>query len=609
MKKLFLLFLFSLLAGAIYAQRQDSLTRELTVVSDATIVVDKADPLNPGYIFDKPKVTRLKPTPPRPTRDFTPSITIPRHPALSDWATRLVKPQKYGYVSLLGGMGPLVSADAALFIPVTDDTRFFLDASHRSSLNRISVHPPLSSRTCRYATDLLLGLNHIDAASQWQIAAYFSHDRFSMHGTTKNLITTDALPELDASNTQPPLINEIIAGSKMSYCYDADQYLLDIEGTIEYAGKGSVYKHKYDWNPQNFNKQLSFDLKGKYTQRFADRFRVGLVADAVGVFDNSSLGEVMNRLIPDAQQDFSGFSAHSETATPFVGIEGMIGSLPWHVDLGASLGIYSLKTDDPRVVGLLSGSSFVWYPYLDAELAINRDCSIYAQVNGGMHRPNKFGDDLYNRYIALGETLLPERQQLHSELGINFNAGAGFEAKIAGGYDLFTNKNFLRAASGITVSQSIPFYIFFLRDEKVNVGRVFANVALKYHLHDKLEISTDVTFRKYLLKEGNPSGYIPLEVRGGFVYRPTEKWSFSTYLYSGMFARFYSSPMFVESLAEESNPLHTLFLTVGANYRLNSYVAFHALVGSPTFFPQEFPIGYADVYPIMHFNLGASVSF
>jgi|GEM_PF-4621190 len=48
-------------------QRADTLRRELTVVSDAEVHLGTVQPLASTYQFDKPKVTRLEPIPPRST--------------------------------------------------------------------------------------------------------------------------------------------------------------------------------------------------------------------------------------------------------------------------------------------------------------------------------------------------------------------------------------------------------------------------------------------------------------------------------------------------------------------------------------------------------------
>ena len=89
-------------------QRADTLRRELTVVSDAEVHLGTVLPLASTYQFDKPKVTRLEPIPPRSTGDFTPPVLLPEYPALSNMASWVPRSNKAGYLDLSLGLEPVV---------------------------------------------------------------------------------------------------------------------------------------------------------------------------------------------------------------------------------------------------------------------------------------------------------------------------------------------------------------------------------------------------------------------------------------------------------------------------------------------------------------------
>ena len=93
-------------------QRADTLRRELTVVSDAEVHLGTVQPLASTYQFDKPKVTRLEPIPPRSTGDFTPPVLLPEYPALSNMASWVPRSNKAGYLDLSLGLEPVVRAQA-----------------------------------------------------------------------------------------------------------------------------------------------------------------------------------------------------------------------------------------------------------------------------------------------------------------------------------------------------------------------------------------------------------------------------------------------------------------------------------------------------------------
>lgn len=581
------------------AQRVDTLHRELTVVSDREVVIDPKSPLNPAYKFDNPKVTRLQPVKPRPARDFTPPIVIPRHPALSDIATRLNYNKKRGFVSFEGGFGPNILVDAGIYLPIGEFGAFVLDARHSSTVHETAYQNSIRSKVKRHTTDIALGYQRRKGLNELQISGEISHDRFNYFGLYIPSVKDE---NYNSTLTSPIESDGIFTSVEAAYKREGETSLLKLDGilntTLQKENRPSSLDRTFS------SKQYHLTLKGYYLGRYRDFLRYGAKVQLAGVLDNSRGYGLLRPSPLVLDNGINGYNSHNETITPFIGFEGMNGSFPWHIDLGVGIGAYGYVGGGYLGEGYRQGLRLIWHPYVDASLTVNQQLSFFLQADGGIRQPNRFGDDLYNRFIAPGYPLQPEHVALHTEVGADFNVGAGLSFQLSGGYDGIKGKNFLSPALiSFEKDAPTPFIAFFpyLNDADI----AFVSLGAQYSLHKLIDLSASVSYRHYTLNPNAvPQGIVPLEAKASLTIFPVENLSIYLDGYLGAGVRF----QLAAGKDEGERSLTFTRFTLGANYRLNSLFALHASLRNPTFTPQEFPLGYADTYPLA-FSLGASILF
>ena len=166
-------------------QRADTLRRELTVVSDAEVHLGTVQPLASTYQFDKPKVTRLEPIPPRSTGDFTPPVLLPEYPALSNMASWVPRSNKAGYLDLSLGLEPVVRAQAGYTQCFKEKHVVDLHLRHNSTFNnnsRIYQGIPARLYTYRHLTDWDLSYEYRGKKSAHSLQIIGDYDQFNYYG-------------------------------------------------------------------------------------------------------------------------------------------------------------------------------------------------------------------------------------------------------------------------------------------------------------------------------------------------------------------------------------------------------------------------------------------
>ncbi len=577
-------------------QRPDSLRRELTVVSDHEAFIDKQQPLQPAYQFDKPKVTKLRPTPPKPTGDFTPSIVIPRHPALSDKALQRNEGNKIGFVSLSGGLGPNISADAGLNLPLGNYSSLLLDALHRSSWNWPTYGNGTRSKFVRHVTDVSLGYLYSKPATNFKIDGEIAHDNYNFFGVHYPALSPTT--QVGSRLTSPHTASELFGAINSNLQWENENNAIALVASFDINNKKGRSPNE-EW--VKGGRALNFDLNGTYSHTFGSLWRAGIklrtsVNDFLGAANNN---EGMNLLKEENVNN--SFFYHSELLTPFIGLHGNIGKYPWYVNVGANLGFQRFESDYSRFpINGKSNKPFVVTPYFDTHIVFSDKVGLFALVDAFSHMPDRFGDNLYNRYVALGYAFHPEFIPLHTELGVEVNAGYGISFTLSGGYDRVKNKNFL--APRLINTESNVFVAFkpYLNDANLYYGKL----AFHYNLYNKLRIDGNVTYNYYAVQNSLPEGIVPLEAGLYAVYNPIEKVSLFADFFLGAGVQHYN-PLLTGTTEK---PLTFGRILLGGNYWLNSFIAINASLGNSCFIIRSFPYDYHDRYPLT-FQIGASILF
>lgn len=150
MKRLYclLLILLSTLLPALAQNtktvvERDTISREVTVVSDKVRQIDDTNPIFTPIPLTKPQIERYNPATPRSTRDFTPTLSPAPTPQLSSFAREVPQPYNGIMARLFGGYAPAVGGDlAGQWHFGSKHNVLSLDLTHRSELFSLSKNGP-----------------------------------------------------------------------------------------------------------------------------------------------------------------------------------------------------------------------------------------------------------------------------------------------------------------------------------------------------------------------------------------------------------------------------------------------------------------------------------
>lgn len=555
-------------------QRADTLRRELLVVSDQEVQIERATPPAAQYTYDKPKVTRLKPIPPRSTGDFTPPVVVPRYPMLSSLAAQVPSDGLPGYLHLSGGIDPNLRAYAGYSQMWQQRHQFdaqvgyhFLD--HKASL--AGMISPIRS----HDAEGFIGYGYHGDKGVWRIqlgAGYDKHNYFAPN---------PLLPSSGGMFISPLETSEDYERLQLSYQSLPNQRW---EGGVQLAYDHSGL-HSSTWDEWEDNRVDEHRFLAQFGLRKPiqeNSFRLG--------FDAEFMGQVVQSE-GRALQTYSGKMDWQQAYLLEV-----VPHFLWNSYLGATrVQLYAGVGG-----GFFSSLQFPFYlfPRVQAELTFSPHVQLFARAEGGAKPKSRYEIGRSQRFLMPHQLVTPEVFIVESELGVKTNWGYGISAELSGGYDIASVATFfapqllrLDASPRSTVTFAALYdraHSFFFR------GR------LAYSWGEKLQLSLGTTYRHYKLRELSVAEGAPaVVVEGEGLYRPTEKLSFalSTRLHYGI----------KYSVAPDAS-YHYRDVKLGAYYRLAKMWSLHAEVKNPIFGASEYPFAYRDYYPFA-FTLGATMLF
>lgn len=592
--------------STLLAQRVDSLNRELTVVSEHQAIIGQQIPQKANYHFENQKNITTVISIPTPSRDFLPPVVIPTHPLLSSRATKFKIPSKIGFLSLLGGVGPNLQVDAGLNISLNNSSRLLFDLFHSTSSNWSSYGRDLKSKRLHIDSEASIGYQYQTYETLFDIAFFFEHNRFNFFGLYPSNLTSQEGPSKKL--TTPLYADEYFTAIASHLQKENESNKIDLNLKVDYTNLNPFIKKTIKKELQNAGK-WSFQLNGSYISSINSLFCWGVKSQTKLMYNRSVALGIKEAYDQALQSKGKNFFFICQQVTPLIGIEGYIGTYPWHIYIGASANYMTIPYDETNEFDNKRNRKKIHYhPYFDATITFNKYMSLFGKVDGGTHFPNRFGDNLYNRFIAPGFPLMPERKNIDAKLGINVNTGGGFSFSLSSGYIYYTSKNFLiprKIYLPQTMIWELPNYITF-KPYQIDTKLFYGRVDFSYILYKKLELSMGAIYHYYKpLNNELPQGIIPLETNLSLTYYPLEKLSFFADLFLGIGVKQLSP---IDSLKTEKALTFGRIL-MGGNYRINSYFALHLSLGNPSFITRTFPYAYKDYYTPFAFQVGASILF
>ena len=457
---------------------RDSISPEVTVVSNKVRQIDNTDPIFTPIPLTTPQVVRYDPPTPRSTGDFTPVLAPAATPQLAGYASEVPRPYNGVMARIFGGYTQALGGDLAGKWHVGNEQNVLsFDLTHRSELFTLSkISPflsghgpvrkedadyhyleelPTETNMYRHATAGALSYSYHWRESAIKLQAGLRNHIFA-HRPVQQVMQLTLLPQLDRTKWQTNLREYNLTGRIDNLVLN--NWIFDL---------GAHYSFVTHSLPSPSTSELIateqahiLNLDGSTTVRLSDDWSLALMADA-----HLRMGRPK-----EARASIIG-------AHPQFRYRGFVGFAD--LDLSGGLGLN------------VSTSDLALYPELRLSLTDQKRWQWYLQTSGGLRDVDVY--DYLVRIPGIMLNALPklERQQLISRTGIKLHLGSG-TYELYGGYNRYTRTNgfHLIPYSSWLVSQRnyyAPLNTFYLG---LNLTTSFAKVCVlsfgaQFNRHDE----------------------------------------------------------------------------------------------------------------------------
>ncbi|MBB6276275.1 TonB-dependent receptor [Porphyromonas circumdentaria] len=554
-------------------QRADTLRRELLVVSDQEVQIEQALPLHSKFEFDKPKLTKLKPLPPRSTGDFTPPVIVPRHPMLSDLAAQVPSSKRYGYLQLAAGADPNVRLQGGYSRLFAEKHQLDIHLSHYSKQHNTPLSNDKISLVKRHVSDAWLGYSLFGSKGTFTVQAQGAYDFY-------NYFALNPLVALGSSLFTTPLsVGEDYEKVQLSYQTTPAQ---KVNASVDFAYEhtGLAVKNR-DVSPNRVEEQRVL-LDARFQGKRSESLFIGVDFSTLAQFTHSRNTPLQHK----RGENLSHGMALSEIV-PHIEFSTLLGTTRWNVYAGGGIGFLTTRKNNAY-----------FYPKVSTSLTFSKNVQLFARAEGGAKALSRHELGKVNRFIDPHQVISPSIYTLDAELGIRTYWGYGVSLDLSGGYQILPNMTFLAPDVTVTDPQKNSFVAFVPLYDKMNSW--YLKGVLSYALGEKLQFSLSSLFHNYKTEKLSVAEGLPTwSLEGEALYRWNERLSFSvrTKLHYGI--RYSITP-------EQKYSVQDLLLR--GQYRLNKRWSIYGEIKNPIFGASEYPFGYRDFYPIAGM-IGATMLF
>lgn len=426
MKRLYslLLILFSTLLPALAQNtktlaERDTISREVTVVSDKVRQIDDTNPIFTPIPLTKPQIERYNPATPRSTRDFTPTLSPAPTPQLSGFAREVPQPYNGIMARLFGGYAPAFGGDlAGQWHFGSQHNVLSLDLTHRSELFSLSkngpnrsVHGPMDQSDAdyhylkevpnqtnmyRHATEGVLGYSYHWKESTVKLQGGIRSHIFA-HTPTQQRMQMNEIPLLDRTGWQDALREYSLTGRIDNL--QAQNWSFDLGARYAFLSHSLPSPAQRDLIASEHMHVI--DADGATAVQLSDDWSLGLGADM-----RIRTGQPSQLFLLGAHPQFRyrGFVNFAD------------------LDFSGGVGVD------------LANQEVLVYPEVRLSLSDQRRWEWYLQASGGLQDVNPFDYLARIPGIMLNALPRPERQQLASRTGVKLQLGSG-TYELYGGYD------------------------------------------------------------------------------------------------------------------------------------------------------------------------------
>ena len=509
MKRLYslLLILLSTLLPALAQNtktsvERDTISREVTVVSDKVRQIDDTNPIFTLIPLTKPQIERYNPATPRSTRDFTPTLSPAPTPQLSSFAREVPQPYNGIMARLFGGFAPAFGGDlAGQWHFGSQHNVLSFDLAHRSELFSLSkngpnrsVHGPTwetdpdyhyleevpyQTNMYRHATEGVVGYGYHWRESMIKIQGGIRSHIFA-HTPTQQRMQMDAIPLLDRTGWQDKLREYSLTGRIDNL--QAQNWSFDLGARYAFVSHSLPSLAQRDLIASE--RMHVIDTDGATAVQLSDDWSLGLSAD---MRIRTSQPSQLFLLGAHPQFRYRGFANFAD------------------IDFSGGVGVD------------FANQEVLVYPEVRLSVSDQRIVEWYLQASGGLQDVNPF--DYLSRIpgIMLDALPRPERQQLSSRTGVKLQLGSG-TYELYGGYDHYARTYGFNLLPYYTGEELYGSCLQSQRNEYTKLDIFYAGLDLSTVIAQVCELSLGAQFNhlaNYSCRVPKPyfQGYAKLAVR------------------------------------------------------------------------------------------------
>ena len=459
---------------------RDTISREVTVVSDKVRQIDDTNPIFTLIPLTKPQIERYNPATPRSTRDFTPTLSPAPTPQLSSFAREVPQPYNGIMARLFGGFAPAFGGDlAGQWHFGSQHNVLSFDLAHRSELFSLSkngpnrsVHGPTwetdpdyhyleevpyQTNMYRHATEGVVGYGYHWRESMIKIQGGIRSHIFA-HTPTQQRMQMDAIPLLDRTGWQDKLREYSLTGRIDNL--QAQNWSFDLGARYAFVSHSLPSLAQRDLIASE--RMHVIDTDGATAVQLSDDWSLGLSADM-----RIRTGQPSQLFLLGAHPQFRyrGFVNFAD------------------LDFSGGVGVD------------LANQEVLVYPEVRLSLSDQRIVEWYLQASGGLQDVNPF--DYLSRIpgIMLDALPRPERQQLSSRTGVKLQLGSG-TYELYGGYDHYARTYGFNLLPYYTGEELYCSWLQSQRNEYTKLDVFYAGLDLSTVIAKACELSLGAQFNR-----------------------------------------------------------------------------------------------------------------
>ena len=458
-------------------KRPDTLRRELTIVNDQTVEMERADPLPATYKAIEPRLKPFRPEYNKRTFGFVPEVSSSGMNNLPNILPAEGYMKHRGYLNI--GLGHTLNqrVDAGYRLIDAEQERLNLFLSYRGMKSAFNTGDFEGDRKDRR---MMAGVDYEQRRPSFVLATglYYTNHYFNHYGrgATTNV---GSIPQLSA-----PVTPQMDNGTHNVRAYLGAKNDV-IDARIDYRFFRSIPYLGTD--PMKALTEHTPELNVEMRKELSDDVKLGLQVRTGGLFFAKNSEMIQTGVLSETDRNL-----YYVEGAPTIGFVGDSDNMQWNIQAGVGVSSHFGA----------KGRLFFW-PKLDASLSIFPSWRLYAKAFGGVIR-NGLADVMQEEmpYLMPNTIVLPSRNALTAQLGVKGNIADVARMEVYGDFSKLTGVPFYTPTLPLYNPSDLYQYNVSFLPIYADGSRWRAGGKLEYSYRDMLRFLVDASYGKWNLDGG-----------------------------------------------------------------------------------------------------------